>query len=71
LSRDVHFISGLMVHKIPFIVTTLGPDADPVMLHIYAAFAERAPGSARHCRGVECAWRADGARRCMAPVERT
>ncbi len=41
LSRDVHFISGLMVHKIPFIVTTLGADADPFMLHIYAAFAEK------------------------------
>ena len=41
LSRDVHFISGLMVHKVPFIVTTLGADADPFMLHIYAAFAEK------------------------------
>jgi DNA invertase Pin-like site-specific DNA recombinase len=41
LSRDVHIISGLMVHKVPFIVTTLGADADPFMLHIYAAFAEK------------------------------
>jgi DNA invertase Pin-like site-specific DNA recombinase len=41
LSRDVHFISGLMVHKVPFVVTTLGADADPFMLHIYAAFAEK------------------------------
>jgi hypothetical protein len=41
LSRDVHFVSGLMVHKVPFIVTTLGADADPFMLHIYAAFAEK------------------------------
>jgi DNA invertase Pin-like site-specific DNA recombinase len=41
LSRDVHFISGLMVHKVPFIVTTLGADADPFMLHIYPAFAEK------------------------------
>ena len=24
LSRDVHFISGLMAHKVPFIVTELG-----------------------------------------------
>jgi hypothetical protein len=37
LSRDVHFISGLMVHKVPFIVAELGADADPFMLHLYAA----------------------------------
>jgi DNA invertase Pin-like site-specific DNA recombinase len=41
LSRDVHYISGLMKHKVPFIVAELGADADPFMLHIYAAFAER------------------------------
>src|SRR5260221_13954571 len=41
LSRNVHFISGLMEHKIPFIVAELGADADPFMLHIYAAFAEK------------------------------
>jgi DNA invertase Pin-like site-specific DNA recombinase len=41
LGRDVHFISGLMVHRVPFIVTELGKDADPLMLHIYAAFAEQ------------------------------
>jgi hypothetical protein len=36
LSRDVHFISGLMKHRVPFIVTELGIDTDPFMLHIYA-----------------------------------
>lgn len=41
LSRDVYFISGLMAHKVPFVVTELGADADPFMLHIYAAFAEK------------------------------
>jgi DNA invertase Pin-like site-specific DNA recombinase len=41
LSRDVHFISGLMAHRVPFLVAELGIDADPFMLHIYAAFAER------------------------------
>jgi DNA invertase Pin-like site-specific DNA recombinase len=41
LSRDVHFISGLMVQRVPFIVTELGADADPFMLHIYAALAEK------------------------------
>jgi DNA invertase Pin-like site-specific DNA recombinase len=41
LSRDVHFISGLMAHKVPFIVAELGADVDPFMLHIYAALAEK------------------------------
>ena len=41
LSRDVHFISGLMAHKVPFIVAELGADADPFMLHLYAALAEK------------------------------
>jgi DNA invertase Pin-like site-specific DNA recombinase len=41
LSRDVAFISGLMSQKVPFIVTELGADADPFMLHIYAALAEK------------------------------
>jgi len=41
LSRDVHFVSGLMAQKVPFIVTELGADADPFMLHIYAALAEK------------------------------
>ena len=41
LSRDVHFISGLMVQKVSFIVTELGVDVDPFMLHIYAAVAEK------------------------------
>jgi len=41
LSRDVHFISGLMVHRVPFIVAELGPDVDPFMLHVYAALAQK------------------------------
>jgi DNA invertase Pin-like site-specific DNA recombinase len=41
LSRDVHFISGLMAHKVAFIVTELGPDVDPFTLHLYAALAEK------------------------------
>ena len=41
LSRDVHFISGLMSHKVPFIVTELGPDIDPFILHLYAALGEK------------------------------
>jgi DNA invertase Pin-like site-specific DNA recombinase len=41
LSRDVHFISGLMAEKVPFIVTAFGLDVDPFMLHIYAAVAQK------------------------------
>ena len=41
LSRDVHFISGLMANRVPFIVAELGRDVDPFMLHIYAALAEK------------------------------
>ena len=41
LSRDVHFISGLMAQRVPFIVTELGADTDPFLLHAYAALAEK------------------------------
>jgi hypothetical protein len=41
LSRDVHYISGLMKHNVPFIVAEFGVDTDPFMLHIYAALAEK------------------------------
>jgi len=41
LSRDVHFISGLMAHRVPFLVAELGPDVDPFVLHLFAALAEK------------------------------
>jgi DNA invertase Pin-like site-specific DNA recombinase len=41
LSRDVAFIAGLMAQKVPFMVAELGRDADPFMLHLYAALAEK------------------------------
>ena len=41
LSRDVAFISGLMAQRAPFVVAELGADADPFMLHLYAALAEK------------------------------
>jgi DNA invertase Pin-like site-specific DNA recombinase len=41
LSRDVHFVSGLMAERVPFICADLGRDTDPFLLHIYAAFAEK------------------------------
>jgi DNA invertase Pin-like site-specific DNA recombinase len=34
LSRDVAFIAGLMVQKVPFVTAELGMDADPFLLHL-------------------------------------
>jgi DNA invertase Pin-like site-specific DNA recombinase len=41
LSRDVHFISGLMAKRVEFIVTELGRQTDPFILHLFAALAEK------------------------------
>ena len=41
LSRDVAFIASLMVQRVPFVVCDLGLNAEPFMLHIYAALAEK------------------------------
>jgi DNA invertase Pin-like site-specific DNA recombinase len=41
LSRDVAFVAGMMAQRVPFIVAELGRDADPFMLHLYAALAEK------------------------------
>src|SRR5438477_4444348 len=41
LSRDVHFISGLMAHRVPFVVAELGADVDPFILHLFAALAQK------------------------------
>jgi hypothetical protein len=52
ISRDVHFISGLMAHKVPFVVAELGADVDPFILHLFAALAEKERAvrpSARAC----------------------
>jgi DNA invertase Pin-like site-specific DNA recombinase len=40
LSRDVAVVAGLMAQRVPFIVAELGRDADPFMLHLYAALAD-------------------------------
>jgi DNA invertase Pin-like site-specific DNA recombinase len=41
LSRDVHFVSGLMSQRVEFIVTELGRQSDPFILHMFAALAEK------------------------------
>jgi DNA invertase Pin-like site-specific DNA recombinase len=38
LSRDVAFISGLMARRVPFVVAA---DADPFVLHQFAALAQK------------------------------
>jgi DNA invertase Pin-like site-specific DNA recombinase len=62
LSRDVHYISGLMKHRVPFIVTELGADTDPFpAAHLRRPGRERArtdhpphEGCARGCQGARC-----------------
>lgn len=41
LSRDVHFISGLMAQRVEFVVAELGRQSDPFILHLFAALAEK------------------------------
>lgn len=40
LSRDVAFVAGLMAARTPFVCCDI-PEADPFMLHLYAALAEQ------------------------------
>ena len=64
LSRDVAFVSGLMSQRIPFIVAELGADADPFMLHLYAALAEKERRLiGERTRGALAARKAQGAAR--------
>lgn len=41
LSRDVHFISGLMAQHVPFLTVELGANVDPFTLHIFSALAQK------------------------------
>src|SRR6266404_3090976 len=41
LSRNVHFIAGLMEHRVHFVVAVFGRDVDHFTLHIYASIAEQ------------------------------
>jgi DNA invertase Pin-like site-specific DNA recombinase len=41
LSRNVHFITGLMESRVHFMVAALGKDCDDFTLHIYASLAEQ------------------------------
>lgn len=41
LSRNIHFITGLMEHKVHFVVALFGRDVDDFTLHIYASIGEQ------------------------------
>jgi DNA invertase Pin-like site-specific DNA recombinase len=41
LSRNVHFISGMMEHKVHFIIAAFGQDVDDFVIHIYASLAQQ------------------------------
>src|SRR5437588_3538158 len=63
LSRDVAFVAGLMAQRVPFIVAELGRDADPFMLHLYAALAEKERRLiSERTKGALAAMKAAGAR---------
>ena len=72
LSRDVHFISGLMAHRVEFVVCDLGRQSDPFVLHLYAALAEkeRSMISARTKAGLAAA-RARGTKLGMSARSKT
>jgi len=59
LSRNVHFISGLMAHRVEFVVCDLGRQSDPFVLHLYAALAEKERSliAARTTAGLKAAKR--------------
>jgi Resolvase, N terminal domain len=54
LSRDVHFISGLMTHKTPFIVAELGADADPFMLQSMPPWPRKSAATSLGAPGTPC-----------------
>src|SRR5207302_694815 len=43
LSRDVHFIRGLMAERVAVLRADLGRGTDPFLLHLYGAFAGKEP----------------------------
>jgi DNA invertase Pin-like site-specific DNA recombinase len=60
LSRNVHFISGLMEHRVHFIVAAFGRDCDQFVLHIYASLAEQERKLiADRCRAAAAVFKAE------------
>jgi DNA invertase Pin-like site-specific DNA recombinase len=41
LSREVHFIAGLVAHRVPFLAAELGTDVVPFILHLLATLAQK------------------------------
>jgi DNA invertase Pin-like site-specific DNA recombinase len=57
LSRNVHFISGLMEHRVHFLVAALGKECDHFVLHIYASLAEQEQKLMSECNRAAAASR--------------
>jgi DNA invertase Pin-like site-specific DNA recombinase len=72
LSRDVHFISGLMQRGVAFYAADLGLDVDPFVLHLFASLGEkeRKLGSVRTIAGLGAA-KARGVKLGFANEKRT
>lgn len=63
LSRNVHFITGLMEHKVHFMVAALGRDCDSFTLHIYASLAEQERKMiSERCKAATARMKARGAK---------
>jgi len=61
LSRNVHFISGLMEHRVHFMVAAFGRVVDNLMLHIHASVAEHERNLiAERCRAAAAAQKRRG-----------
>lgn len=67
LSRNVHFISGLMELRVHFIVAALGGDRDDFTLHIWASVAEQERKMiSERCKAAFAAMKARGRNLGMA-----
>ena len=71
LSRNVHFITWLMEHRVHFIVAALGRDLDEFTLHIWASVAEQERKMiSERCRAACAAMKAKGRKMGMARLSK-
>lgn len=72
LSRNVHFITGLMEHRVHFVVAALGKDCDDFTLHIYASLAEQERKLiSERCKAALARARAKGKLGMNSPMKRS
>ena len=73
LHRLASNVAGMMAQKVPFIVAELGRDADPFMLHLYAALPKKSEGSSPSEPGrlwLRSVWREPGSAIRPTPQKR-